>query len=173
MAAPIHQTGRKTIAAIAVPEAPPKTRPARAQMPSSAKPAAMTTNVCMSNPDPLLRLTDVEPFDLACRGEMKSEVCSKVTPWLRVKCANQIEPVVLNAFNRGEALVAECVLSKLLKAARAAVVIELGIGLEECRPSFSITLLQRLDSRSYGWVRERGGDHCGLSPFRSGIVERS
>src|SRR6266403_263386 len=150
MAAPIHQTGRKAIAAIAVPEAPPKTRPARAPMPSRAKPAAMTINVCMSNPHPLLRLTDVEPFDLACRGEMESEVCSKVAPLVRVKCANQIQPVVLNAFNRGETLVAEWVLSELLKAARAAVVMELGIGLEECRQSFSITVLQGLDSHSYG-----------------------
>jgi hypothetical protein len=84
---------------VAVPETPPKARPAKAQMPSNAKPSAMTIIVCMSNPLPLTRLSDVQTFDLARWGKLESEVGPKITPLVRVKSPDQTQAIVLDVID--------------------------------------------------------------------------
>ncbi len=51
-------------------------------------------------------LPDVETLDLARRGEVEVEVRSKVAPLVRVKRADQVESVALDALDRGEPLMA-------------------------------------------------------------------
>jgi len=48
-----------------------------------------------------------------------------------VKCTDQVQPVVVDAFNRSEPLMTERVPGELVETAGAAVVVEFGIGLEE------------------------------------------
>src|SRR5215469_5995844 len=52
---------------------------------------------------------------------------------------------------------------ELLKTARVAIVVELGVKLEQCGPSFPIALLERLYNSFYNRVRKHVGQH-GLLP---------
>jgi hypothetical protein len=79
----------------------------------------------------LLRLPDVEPHYFARGRELKVEVRSEIPPFIRVKCTDQVQPVVVDAFNRSEPLMTERVPGELVETAGAAVVVEFGIGLEE------------------------------------------
>jgi hypothetical protein len=72
-----------------------------------------------------------------------------------VECAGQIQPAVLDAIDRSEALVTERIAGKFLDAARAPIVIEFGIRLKERRPGFPVTVLQCFDGGLDGWIRER------------------
>src|SRR5262245_59824880 len=54
---------------------------------------------------------------------------------------------------------AQSVVGELLQRARAAVVVDLCIGLEQCRPGFPVSILQRLDGRLDRRVGEDIGDH--------------
>jgi hypothetical protein len=55
----------------------------------------------------LLRLPDVEPHYFARGRELKVEVRSEIPPCIRVKCTDQVQSVVVDAFNRSEPLVTE------------------------------------------------------------------
>src|SRR5882762_2222427 len=90
-----------------------------------------------------------------------------------MKPPHDTEPVVVDAINRGEPLVTDPLARELLETARAAVVVESGVGLEERRPAASVASLQRLDGGFYGWIRERARDHCSSLVLGKIYEERS
>src|SRR5215470_18658714 len=85
------------------------------------KPAFAGTTAALS------RLPNVKPLDLAGRRQSEPEIRSEVAPRVRMKCADDIEPVVFDTLNCGEAFMAQRVIGELLQRTRAAVVVELCI----------------------------------------------
>src|SRR5882762_2597593 len=78
--------------------------------PRSKKPPKITFSVCIQKFSrkvlrplrgqhrfPLGCLPNVQSVDLTRRRELKPEVCLKIAPSVRVECAGQIQPIVLDA----------------------------------------------------------------------------
>jgi hypothetical protein len=67
-----------------------------------------------------------------------------------VEVADHFEAVLVDAIDRREALVTECVGGELLEVARAAVVVELGVVLEQSGPRGAVSALKRIDRGFHG-----------------------
>src|SRR5260370_28496526 len=90
--------------------APRIQRPSSRHTPRSKKPPKITFSVCIQKFSrkvldlyedsirfPLACLPNVQSVDLTRRRELKPEVCLKIAPSVRVECAGQIQPIVLDA----------------------------------------------------------------------------
>ena len=80
---------------------------------------------------PLGCLRNIQSFDLTSRREVKPEVSPKIVRFVRVECAGQIQPVILDAIDWSELLVTERIAGKLAQATRAAMVIAFSLSLKE------------------------------------------
>src|SRR6266478_1278887 len=106
-----HSTRKYLIVvATTVAAAPPIQRPSSRHTPRSKKPPKITFSVCIQKFSrkvldlyedsirfPLGCLPNVQSVDLTRRRELKPEVCLKIAPSVRVECAGQIQPIVLDA----------------------------------------------------------------------------
>src|SRR6266436_10084682 len=98
------------VVATTVAAAPPIQRPSNRHIPRSKKPPKITFSVCIQKFSrkvlrplrgqhrfPLGCLPNVQSVDLTRRRELKPEVCVKIALSVRVECAGQIQPIVLDA----------------------------------------------------------------------------
>src|SRR5439155_17406202 len=112
------------VVATTVAAAPPIQRPSSRHTPRSKKPPKITFSVCIQKFSrkvlrplrgqhrfPLGCLPNVQSVDLTRRRELKPEVCLKIAPSVRVECAGQIQPIVLDAVDLSEPLVTERIAS--------------------------------------------------------------
>ena len=100
----------------------------------------------------LLRLADVEALNLAGWRELEADIGFEVAPLVRVERAGHFEAVLVDAIDRCETFVTERVGRELLEVARAAVVVELGVVLEERGPRGAVSALKRVDCRFHGGI---------------------
>jgi hypothetical protein len=91
---------------------------------------------------------------------LKSPHCSE---W---NSPDDLEPVGAHPIEGGEALVAERVAGELLQAARAAVVEQLGVVLEQDGPRLAVARLEGLDGGFHRRILERVGEHPAPLPHR-------
>src|SRR5438309_11172437 len=98
------------VVATTVAAAPPIQRPSSRHTPRSKKPPKITFSVCIQKFSrkvlrplrgqhrfPLGCLPNVQSVDLTRMRELQPEVCLKIAPSVRVECAGQIQPIVLDA----------------------------------------------------------------------------
>jgi len=66
-----------------------------------------------------------------------------------MKFTEQVQPIIVHPINRSEALMPKGIIGEVLQVARAAIVVELRIGLEPGKPSLRIVVLQCLNRTSH------------------------